>query len=78
MAEIPNDMIQSLRAALQDLGAAPQEVSDQLRAALGPDVGMAMDDLLAASFQLVEAANVNSLSRAATGQAADAAGPTAA
>ncbi|SMO45021.1 hypothetical protein [Paracoccus laeviglucosivorans] len=64
MAEIPNDMIQSLRAALNGLGKAPLGVTDPVRDTLGAEVAMALDDLLAASFELVEAANGIPLDRA--------------
>lgn len=57
MAEIPNDVIQSLRAALDGLRGAPLGVTDPVRDSLGTEIAMALDDLLAASFELVEAAN---------------------
>lgn len=63
MTEIPNDVIQSLRAALDGLGQAPLGVTDPVRETLGAEVAMALDDLLAASFELVEMAKTPTLGR---------------
>lgn len=56
MAEIPNDLIGQLQTALSALAQAPGAISDPLRDHAGAEVSMALDDLLAASYQIVEAA----------------------
>ena len=56
MARIPNDLIADLRNALHDLGGASAEASDLIREQLGADASRAFDDVLAACYQIVEAA----------------------
>ncbi|MEF9604816.1 hypothetical protein O4J55_21825 [Paracoccus sp. PXZ] len=56
MAEIPNELLAQLHTALMRLGDAPQDVTDPIREKLGVGTSMALDDLLAASYQIVEAA----------------------
>lgn len=57
MAEIPNDLIGQLQTALAALADAPGDVSDPIREHVGTEICMALDDLLAASYQIVEAAD---------------------
>ena len=56
MADISKHLIGQLKAALADLGTAQTDVTDHVRECLGPQASMALDDLLAASYQIVEAA----------------------
>lgn len=56
VARIPNDLIADLRNALHDLGGASAEASDLIREQLGADASRAFDDVLAACYQIVEAA----------------------
>ncbi|WGR61655.1 hypothetical protein E3U26_12820 (plasmid) [Paracoccus ferrooxidans] len=56
MADIPNDLINQLLAALTGLGDAPQDITDPVREHHGSEIAMALDELLAASYQIVEAA----------------------
>ena len=53
MAEIPNNLIGQLQTALSELAQAPRQPGDDA----GHEAAMALDDLLAASYQIVEAAD---------------------
>lgn len=57
MAEIPDDLIGQLQAALSALAEAPKDVSDPISEHVGREASMALDDLLAVSYQIVEAAD---------------------
>lgn len=56
MTEIPRQLIHELRHALQGLGDAPQDMRDAIERLHGSSISMALDDLLAVSYQIVEAA----------------------
>lgn len=59
MVDIPNDLINQLLTALSGLGDAPQDVTDPVRERHGAEIGMALDELLATSYQIVEAAGLS-------------------
>ncbi|MFT4013670.1 MAG: hypothetical protein QM682_09750 [Paracoccus sp. (in: a-proteobacteria)] len=60
MAEIPNDLIQAMRAALAEL---PASLQSETEAAFDPRAAMGLDDLLAAAYQVVELAQCAALRR---------------
>ncbi|MFG6082773.1 hypothetical protein ACEUZ9_003424 [Paracoccus litorisediminis] len=63
MAEIPNDLLASLRAALVDLNSSNPEVTDEFLGNADSALSHAFDDLLATSYQIVEVASVSSTLR---------------
>lgn len=56
MTEIPRQLINELRLALDGLGDAPQDMRDAIERLHGSSISMALDELLAVSYQIVEAA----------------------
>lgn len=55
MPMIPKDLIEQLRIALLELGDAPQDLTDPVRDKLGTQAAMALDEVLAVSYQIIEA-----------------------
>jgi hypothetical protein len=55
MTEIPRQLIHELRNSLQGLGDAPQDMRDAIERLHGPSISVALDDLLAVSYQIVSA-----------------------
>ncbi len=51
MTEIPRQLIHELRNSLQGLGDAPQDMRDAIERLHGPSISVALDDLLAVSYQ---------------------------
>lgn len=56
MTKIPKDLIGALHAALQTLAEAPHHPGEPIREHCGLAAAMALDDLLATSYQIVEIA----------------------